>query len=322
MKAVVTGGAGFIGHHLVGSLIERGDDVTVIDDFSTGSSRRLDPFRDAIAIVEGTILDQAALDQAFGGAEVVFHEAAIPSVARSLIAPMATNSVNAGGTIEVMLAAARNHVRRVILAGSSSVYGIPAELPCRESLRPAPQSPYGASKLAAEHYVHTLGELHGIETVVLRYFNVFGPGQDPESEYAAVVPKFVTAALRGTSPTIYGDGQTSRDFTFVENVVMANLLAAAPNRPSGLTCNVACGTRYTLLDLLDAIGDAVGVRVDPLFGPARAGDIQHSQADISIAREALGYGVRVPFAEGIARTVAWYAQGAPRGGPPGSSAAG
>jgi UDP-N-acetylglucosamine/UDP-N-acetyl-alpha-D-glucosaminouronate 4-epimerase len=308
LKALVTGGAGFIGHHLVRSLVERGDDVTVVDDFSTGLRARLEPLRDHISVIDATILDPSALDRAAAGVEVVFHEAAIPSVARSLVAPIATNQANVNGTIEVMLAAARAGARRVVFAGSSSVYGTPQELPSRESLRPAPRSPYGVSKLAAEHYVHTLGELHGVETVVLRYFNVFGPGQDPDSEYSAVIPKFVTAALAGTTPVIHGDGEISRDFTFVDNVVHANHLAATTSVPARLTCNIACGSRYSLLDLLDTISESVGRPVEPVFGPPRAGDIRHSQADISVARQSLGYEVIVPFREGIARTVKWYGQ--------------
>jgi UDP-glucose 4-epimerase len=306
VKTLVTGGAGFIGHHLVRSLVERGDHVTVIDDFSSGFAWRLDPFRAEISIVKGSILDSGVLDTAVASAEVIFHGAAIPSVARSILAPKATNEANATGTIEVMLAAARHGVRRVVFAGSSSVYGKPEELPCRERQRPAPTSPYGVSKLAAEHYVHTLGELHGIETAVLRYFNVFGPGQDPDSEYAAVIPRFTMAALQRRSPIINGDGGISRDFTYVDNVVEANLLAAQTSIPSGLTCNIACGARYTLLELLDAICEATGHLVQPVFGPPREGDIVHSQADISIARDQLGYSVLVPFREGVAKTVAWY----------------
>ena len=243
------------------------------------------------------------------GCDVVFHQAAIPSVARSLTAPGATNRANVDGTIEVMQAASRHGVRRVLLAGSSSVYGVPERLPCAETQRPAPTSPYGVSKLAAEHYVRTLGDLHGIATVVLRYFNVFGPGQDPLSEYAAVVPKFATAVLDGRAPVIFGTGETSRDFTYIDNVVSANLLAAAETAPSGVTCNVACGGRYTLLDLLEAICSAAGVDVEPTFGPPRRGDIVHSQADITLARKLLGYDVQVPFAEGIRRTVEWYRTG-------------
>jgi nucleoside-diphosphate-sugar epimerase len=306
VKTLVTGGAGFIGHHLVRGLLESGHEVAVIDDFSTGFPWRLESYRTQIAFVEGTILDPAALDTAVAACEVIFHEAAIPSVARSVLAPRATNEANVTGTIEVMLAAARHGVRRVVFAGSSSVYGIPAELPCRETQRPAPRSPYGTSKLAAEHYVHTLGDLHGVETVVLRYFNVFGPGQDPQSEYAAVIPRFATAALDNRPPTINGSGAISRDFTYVQNVVEANLLAAKESSPSGLTCNIACGSRYTLLELLATICEAVGHDVAPVFAPPRAGDILHSQADISVARDRLGYEVVVPFREGIARTVAWY----------------
>lgn len=306
MQVLVTGGAGFIGHHLVRGLLARGDSVSVIDDFSTGDRSRLVPFRGRIALTEGSILDPAALDSAVAGCEVILHEAAIPSVARSVVTPLLTNGVNVTGTIQVMLAAARRGVRRVVLAGSSSVYGVPAELPCRESFRPDPQSPYGASKLAAEHYVHTLGQLHGIETVVLRYFNVFGPGQDPASEYAAVVPRFATAVLEGRTPTIYGSGEISRDFTYVDNVVAANLLASSRSSVSPITCNAACGSRYSLLELLQTICDSAGRQVDPIFAPPRAGDIRHSLADISVARRELGYEVVVPFREGIDRTVAWY----------------
>jgi UDP-glucose 4-epimerase len=205
-----------------------------------------------------------------------------------------------------MLAAARHGVRRVVLAGSSSVYGIPPSLPCRESMCTGPLSPYAASKLAAEYFVHTLGAVHGIETVVLRYFNVFGPGQDPKSEYAAVVPRFTTAVLEGRQPTVFGDGHVSRDFTYVDNVVHANLLASNPGGPTGLTCNVALGGRHSLLELLEAISKAAGRSVDPVFAPPRQGDIRDSQADISLAQSALGYQVVVPFEEGVTRTVEWY----------------
>jgi UDP-glucose 4-epimerase len=306
MKVLVTGGAGFIGHHLVRGLLARGDAVNVIDDFSTGDRSRLLPLGGRVTLTEGTILDSSALDEAVKGCDVILHEAAIPSVARSLVAPLLTNQVNVTGTIEVMLAAARHGVRRVVLAGSSSVYGTPAEMPCRESFRPDPQSPYGTSKLAAEHYVHTLGQLHGIETVVLRYFNVFGPGQDPASEYAAVVPLFATAVLDGRRPTINGSGEISRDFTYIDNVVEANLLATRSHILAPITCNVACGSQHSLLELLDAICDAVGRQVDPIVGPPRPGDIRHSLADVSVARRELGYEVVVPFRKGISLTVASY----------------
>jgi UDP-glucose 4-epimerase len=306
VRVLVTGGAGFIGHHVIGGLLARGHEVNVIDDFSSGDRRRLEPFDGRIAITSGSILDPNALDQAVTGCEVIFHLAAIASVARSAVAPRWTNDVNTSGTIETMLAASRHAVRRVVFAGSSAVYGVPASLPAGELLRPAPQSPYGVSKLAGEHYVHTLGVLHDVETVVLRFFNVFGPGQDPASEYSAVVPRFVTAVLEGRVPVINGDGRITRDFIYVDNVVEASLLAALASSPSGLTCNIASGSRTSLLQLLAAISRAAGRRVDPELGPPREGDILHSQADISLARSSLGYGVGVSFEDGIARTVASY----------------
>jgi UDP-glucose 4-epimerase len=309
MRALVTGGAGFIGHHLVRALLERGDEVSVIDDFSTGLRERLAPFDRRIRLVEGDIRDAAALDRATEGCSVVFHEAALPSVARSVCEPRLANEVNTSGTIEVMLAASRASVRRVVFAGSSSVYGDSPELPRRETQMPNPRSPYAASKLAAEFYVHTLGALHGVETVVLRYFNIFGPGQDPNSEYSAVVPLWATAALRGESPVVNGDGTQSRDFTYVDNVLSANLLAAEAPGVSGLTCNIGCGGRYSLLELLAAIGDGLKRPLEPVFAPPRPGDVPHSQADISVAAARLGYLVLVPFAEGIRRTVLSYKKG-------------
>jgi UDP-glucose 4-epimerase len=310
MRVLITGGAGFIGHHLVHAVLARGDEVTVLDDLSNGSVARLSDVAGEIAFVHGSVVDEAAVREAMRDVEVVFHLAAIASVAQSWQAPRRTDEVNVGGTIEVALAAAAHGVRRVVFAGSSAVYGNPARLPCREQQRPDPQSPYGAGKLAAEHYLHALGQELGVETAVLRYFNVFGPGQDPASEYSAVVPRFITAVLAGRRPTIYGSGEISRDFIHVDNVVAANLLAAAADAPSGLTCNIASGLRTSLLELLAAIGQATGRSVEPIFGPPRAGDVLHSQGDISLAKRVLGYRVRAPFAEGIADTVRWY-QGQP-----------
>lgn len=303
MRAAVTGGAGFIGHHLVTGLLSRGDQVNVIDDLSTGQRSRLASFGGRVVVTEGSILDPSALDEVLAGCEVVFHEAAIASVARSLVEPRMTNDVNVNGTIEVILAAARHGVRRVVFAGSSAVYGAPEELPCRESQRPDPMSPYGASKLAAEHYLHSLGQLHGVETAVLRYFNVYGPGQDPMAEYAAVVPRFIMAALNGGRPMINGSDDISRDFVYVEDVVEANLLAARPSSPSFLTCNIASGLRTSLRELLSAISVAAGRDMEPDFGPPRPGDIQHSQADISVARQELGYNPAVSLNDGIARAL-------------------
>jgi len=306
VKVLVTGGAGFIGHHLVQGLLARGDEVRIIDDLSTGDAARLALGTDDLDLTVASVLDADALDRAIAGCAVVFHHAAIASVARSIDEPRLVDDVNVGGTIEVMAAAARHGVRRVVFAGSSAVYGIPDELPCREATAIAPVSPYGIGKAAAERYIHVLGRLHGIETVVLRYFNVFGPGQDPASEYAAVVPRFVEATLAGRRSTIHGDGRTTRDFIYVDDVVHANLLAADLAGISGTTCNVASGRRVDLLTLLSAIGSAVGVRVEPTFGPSRPGDIRDSEADISEARRILRFEPAVAFDDGIARTVEWY----------------
>lgn len=306
MKVLVTGGAGFIGHHLVRALLDRGDEVSVIDDYRTGLPARLDPFRARIRLIEGDIRDAAAMDAAVEGASVVLHEAALPSVSRSVVDPRLTTDINVNGTIEVMLAAARAGVRRVVLAGSSSVYGSNKVLPRREEQAADPRSPYATSKLAAELLVHQLGELHGIETVVLRYFNIYGPGQDPNSEYSAVVPRFITAALRSERPIIHGDGRQSRDFTHIDNVVFANLRAAEAAGASGVTANIGCGGRYSLLDLLDAIRARLPDLPEPVFEAPRAGDVRHSQADVGLASSRLGYRVVTPFAVGIERTVDWY----------------
>lgn len=306
MRVLITGGAGFIGHHLVKALIERGDHVVVLDDFSTGLRERLAPVLASIELVEGDLRDPAATIRATEGCEVVLHQGAIPSVARSVADPLRSNSVNVDGTIQLMLACATNRVRRVVAAGSSSVYGASPELPRRETQRPDPQSPYATSKLATEHYVHTLGALHGIETVVLRYFNVFGPGQDPRSQYAAVVPLFITAALKREAPIVHGDGRQSRDFTYIDNVVSANLLAATVPGVTGLTANAGCGGRFDLLQLLAEIRASLPDLPSPTFAPTRAGDVRDSEADITVARERLGYEVLVPFPEGVRRTVAWY----------------
>jgi len=306
MRVLVTGGAGFIGHHLARALVEAGRDVAVIDDLSSGLDSRLDSIRDDIDVVDGSILDPGAMDAAAAGSDVIFHHAAIPSVARSVADPKATSEVNVGGTIEVMLAAARHGVRRVVLAGSAAVYGIPERLPCRETMRPAPISPYGAGKLAAEGYLHSLGAVHGVETVCLRYFNVFGPGQDASSEYSAAVPRFITAVLAGESPQVYGDGRAIRDFVYVDDAVAACVLAMSSTVPTGLTCNIASGEGHDLLDLLAAIAEAVDEPVEPVFGPPRPGDIRDSRADIGLARRILGYAPRVRFEDGVARTVDWY----------------
>jgi UDP-glucose 4-epimerase len=307
MKALVTGGAGFIGSHIVTALATRGDDVVVIDDCSTGLRSRMETMAGGAVVIEGDIRDADVLTRAMAGCDVVFHQAALGSVERSIHDPAHTNDVNTRGTIQVMLAAARSGVSKVIYASSSSAYGMQPGLPRRETQRPDPRSPYAISKLAAEGYVRSLGEIHGIDTVVLRYFNVFGPGQDLESRYAAVVPRFIRAALLGMRPIVYGDGTQARDFTFVANVVSANLLAADQPDTGSLVLNIGCGARSSLLELLQVIGNSVGRRQEPIFEAARPGDVLASEASIGLARERLGYQVLVPFEPGIRETVAWYA---------------
>ena len=314
MKALVTGGAGFIGHHLVRALLDRGAEVVVLDDFSTGLPERLDPVAETVRVVEGSITDARMLDEVVAGCEVIFHEAAIASVERSFEDPLLTDEVNVQGTIGVILAAARHAVRRVVFASSSAVYGVPETLPCRETMRPAPESPYGVSKLAGEGYLHALGAQRGVETVALRYFNVYGPGQDPHSDYAAVLPLFITALLEGRQPTINGDGQITRDFVHVHDVAAANLLAATSPRASGLTVNIASGKETSLLDLLAAIAAATGDRVSPRFGPPRVGDIKHSVADVALAQARLGYTSEISFAQGIEWTVNGYRSSYETGG--------
>ena len=306
MRALVTGGAGFIGHHIARSLLARNDEVSVLDDFSAGGRVRLGEDAERMRIIEGSILDPSVLDDAAAGCEVIFHQAALASVERSFEDPILVNEVNVSGTVRVVLAAARQGVRRVVFASSAAVYGAPDELPCRESMRPAPVSPYGASKLAAEGYLHTLGEYLGVETVALRYFNVYGPWQDPTSDYAAVIPLFITSILGGRQPVINGDASITRDFIYVEDIASANLLASSAADAVGQTMNIGSGVQTSLLDLVDAIAAATGGQVEPLIGPPRAGDIKDSVADVSLARSLLRHDLQSPFVKGIRKTVDWY----------------
>jgi UDP-glucose 4-epimerase len=303
---LVTGGAGFIGSHIVERLAREGHGVRVLDNLWSGKEANLKSIPGDIELIRADIRDARAVAEATRGVEVVFHEAALGSVPRSVADPMTTHEVNLTGTLNVMLAAREAKVRRVVYASSSSVYGETPVLPKHEELTPQPLSPYALSKLAAEHYVRVFHRVYGLEAVSLRYFNIFGPRQDPESEYAAVVPRFVNALLEGKRPVIYGDGLQSRDFTYVENVVNANLLAAEAEGVAGQAFNVACGGRYSLLDLLGRLKEAVGSNVEPVHEAARAGDVRDSQASIEKASRALGYGVTVVFEEGLRRTVDWY----------------
>jgi UDP-glucose 4-epimerase len=305
-KVLVTGGAGFIGSHLARALEARDHAVRVLDDFSSGKRANLADLEGRIEIVEGSILDEATLERAMDGVEIVYHEAAIPSVPRSIAAPLASHQANATGTLNVLEVARRKSVRRVIYAGSSSAYGETPTLPKVESMATAPLSPYAVSKLAGEHYCQVYARAFGVETVVLRYFNVFGPRQDPNSQYAAVIPRFVTAALEGRRPVIFGDGTQSRDFCFIDNVIEANLLAADAREASGKVFNVACGRATDLNQVVKLIASALDTPLDPTYETGRVGDVKHSLADISAARKILGYTAQVSFEDGLLRTIEWY----------------
>ncbi|HEY7678818.1 MAG TPA: SDR family oxidoreductase [Candidatus Methylomirabilis sp.] len=304
---LVTGGAGFIGSNIAHELVRRGHRVRVLDNFATGRRANLTGIEDRVELIEGDLRLPADVEKAVEGVEVVLHQGALGSVPRSVADPLATHEANVTGTLHVLWASRAAGVRRVVYASSSSVYGDTPTLPKREDMPPAPLSPYAVSKLAGEHYCSVFAGVYGLETVSLRYFNVFGPRQDPASEYAAVIPKFIRAMRRGERPAIFGDGTQSRDFTYVENVVAANLLAAqAPaGALRGAVCNVACGEHSTLLDLVAALNGALGTRLEPIFRPRRPGDVLHSHAAIGRAEALLGYGPSVRFAEGIRRTVEW-----------------
>jgi len=310
-RVLVTGGAGFIGSHLVAALAADSNEVVVLDNLSTGHEANLAELRGRIRLEVGDLRDGAAVGHAMQGCAYVFHEGALASVPRSVKDPVTTNDVNVTGTLNVLTAARAAGVRRVIYAGSSSAYGNVETSPKHECLTPQPMSPYAVSKLAGEHYCRAFSAVHGLETLSIRYFNVFGPRQDPDSPYAAVLPIFARELLAGRSPRIDGDGSQTRDFTFVDNVVAGNLKAMAAARTNGETVNVACGGSYSVLYLFEQIRAQLGVERAPIFGPRRAGDVDHSQADIALAQRLLGYEPVVSFEEGLRRTVAWYAAGAP-----------
>jgi UDP-glucose 4-epimerase len=318
---LVTGGAGFIGSSLAEALLSAGERVRILDDFSTGRRENVENLRGALEVIDGSIVDADAVARAVRGVEVVFHEAAIPSVARSVEAPARSMLVGVQGTTVVLDEARKAGVRRVVFAASSSAYGDTPTLPKVETMAPSPLSPYAVSKLCAEHLMRVFSSLYGIETVSLRYFNVFGPRQDPASEYAAVIPRFVTCALRGTRPIVFGDGEQTRDFCYIDNVVAANLLAAStPKRLAGEVVNIACGERTSLNRLIEVIGEVAaaagdlprGARLEAEHRERRPGDVRDSLASIEAARALLGYEPRVRIREGLERTYA--ALRAPLGG--------
>lgn len=303
---VVTGGAGFIGSHLVTRLVADGHTVRVIDNLSTGKRANLAHLEGRFTFYEGSITDRAALAEAFAGADYVLHQAALPSVPRSIEDPLESHEQAATGTLQVLIAAREAGVKRVVYAASSSAYGdIDGEYK-DETMPPNPQSPYAVAKLTGEYYCRVFTHVYGLETVALRYFNVFGPRQDPTSRYAAVIPLFLASMLDGQPPLIYGDGQQSRDFTYIDNVVHGNLLAATAPAAAGQVMNLATGARISLLDLVDHLNRLLGTDLAPQFAPARAGDIKHSRAAIDRARALLGYAPVVDFETGLAHTVNWF----------------
>jgi UDP-glucose 4-epimerase len=306
---LITGGAGFIGSNLAHALVAKGEQVRILDNFATGREENIADLveKKKVELVRGSIVDGETVARAVKGIDYVLHQAAIPSVPRSIEDPLGGNETNVHGTVTLLDGARKAGVQRVVFAASSSAYGekTPGE-PKVETMSPAPLSPYAAAKLACEYYMQAFYHSYGLETVALRYFNIFGPRQDPKSQYAAVIPNFVTAALQGRAATIYGDGETSRDFCFVENAVEANLLACTAPGAAGQVFNIACGESTSLLQTVDIIARIVGKKIPPVHEPARTGDIKYSLADIGKAQKILGYTGLIKFPEGLERTIAWY----------------
>jgi UDP-glucose 4-epimerase len=303
---LVTGGAGFIGSNIADALVQRGDRVRVFDNLSTGRLENLAGFRDRVEFMEGDLTDPQAVARAVEGVDCIFHEAALASVPRSVEHPLDSHAACVTGTVQVLDAARRAGVRRLVYAASSAAYGDQPTSSKRESDLPAPISPYGAAKLAAELYCQAFSATYKFETVCLRYFNVFGPRQDPESPYSAVIPLFITALLAGRRPTVYGDGSQSRDFTFVGNVVQGNLLAADAPNVAGRVINLADGRSTTLLQLLRLLNELLGTNVQPIHEPARVGDVRESLADITLARRYLNYEPQTTFEAGLRLSIDYY----------------
>lgn len=306
MNCLVTGGAGFIGTNLVKSLLDRGHSVRILDNFSTGKRDNIGPFQDQYELFEGDLRSYHIVHEAARDIEVIFHQGALPSVPRSINDPITTNQVNVEGTLNILNAALDNGVRRVVYASSSSIYGENPALPKLESMAPRPISPYAVTKLAGEHYCQVFFKTYGLETVCLRYFNVFGLGQDPKSQYAAVIPLFITAFLEGGRITVNGDGDQSRDFTYIENVIQANLLAAEASGATGEAFNIACGIRTSLNKILDHLRKFTEVNVEVAYESPRTGDVKHSLANIEKAQKILRYYPKVSVKEGLLRSVEYY----------------
>ncbi|HOX85644.1 MAG TPA: SDR family oxidoreductase [bacterium] len=312
---LVTGGAGFIGSNIVEALLQRDDRVRILDNFSTGKRENIHNVRDRLEIIEGDIRSYHVVREAVDGVEFVLHQAALPSVPRSIKDPLTSNEVNVTGTLNILNAAREARIKRLVYASSSSIYGDLETLPKTEDMLPKPLSPYAVSKMAGEKYCMVFHTLYGLETVALRYFNVFGPHQDPTSQYSAVIPKFVSAMLQGKAPLIYGDGQQSRDFTFVANVVRANLLACEHGLEdvSGQVFNIATGRRITLNKLVETLNEILGTEIQPQYADARPGDVKHSLANIGKAQQFLGYQPQADLRTGLQAVVDWMKENTEKG---------
>ncbi len=307
-RVLVTGGAGFIGSNLCRELLRRGYEVVVVDNFLTGKRENLQGIEAEIELYEGDIRDLNFVKKAVKGVDYISHQAALPSVPRSIQDPITTNEINVGGTLNVLTAARDENVERVVYASSSSIYGL-NPLPQREDMKPMPLSPYAVSKVTGEYYAKVFYEVYGLETVGLRYFNVFGPRQDPNSQYAAVIPKFLKLMINDKAPEIYGDGKQSRDFTYIKNVVEANILALEKKNIAGEIFNIACGRSTSLNELVEIMNKILGKDIKPVYGEPRKGDIRHSLADISKAEKLLGYKVKYSLEDGLRETAKWLGDG-------------
>ncbi len=307
-KYLVTGGAGFIGSNLVRYILKKGHDVVVVDNFATGKRQNIADFLDSVEFIEGDIRDRATMDKAVAGVAAIFHEAALGSVPRSVEDPATSHDANVNGTLTVLEAARTGGVKRVIFAASSSAYGNREESPKHEAMAPLPVSPYAASKVACESYMRAYAACYGMETLSLRYFNVFGPYQDPEGAYAAVIPAFVSSILRKHRPVVFGDGEQSRDFCYIDNVCEANWLAAnAPTEAcDGTVVNIACHAHTTLNEILAQLAELMNSDVKPEYADSRPGDVMHSLADVTLAKKTIGYEPKIFFAEGLSKAIEWY----------------
>lgn len=306
MRFLVTGGAGFIGSNIVKGLVENGYQVRVLDNFATGQRSNIEPFLKDLELIEGDVRDFWTVVKATKSVDYILHQAALPSVPRSIDNPLTTTEVNVNGTLNILEAARFNNVQRIVYASSSSIYGDSLEMPLNEDMKPLPKSPYAITKLAGEEYCMSFYHLYGLETVALRYFNVFGPRQNPFSQYSAVIPKFINMLNNGQSPTIWGDGTTSRDFTYIDNVVFANMLAWEKKAAAGNIINIACNKAYTLNQLVEKLNVIMGTDKKPTYGPEKIGDIKQSLADIKKANDLIGYEPSVDFEQGLKKTVEWF----------------